>query len=166
METKTSGQKEESLRLDTFMRMFHGVFKGLADEFLHSAVLKKEGLDTDTSTFAEQTMNRPIDAMLVLASRLNDDVSVALDQIVKMHFAQNKVLLSSVASAKDGSLNYFIVLKKDTDENRSKVNQFFDFYYMQDYSQYNPIDFHYTTAERFDRISQKEMIDLEGQQAS
>lgn len=152
--------KEMDVMLHSFLGWLKGRFHKNADEAGDSQSLLGMGLKDQFAQQWETFINNPIDAMYQTRKSIDLTLHGFINAMVEAYFNKKSQLIANVywANSGDNALNYCIILKEDTLENRIDVNDFFDFYDEYSLSENYPVYFHFVPKKYVDNIKYHKQI--------
>jgi len=133
------------------------------DEVDRSYELYKIGEKTNLSKKLENVIKNPLSNIHDLSSNIDLQAKQIIDGIVKSFFKYNCKIIQTAYKTKTSSndLHYSIVLKKDDIDNRNRIFDFFDKFYILDISDKYPVYFQFVPPELIGKMHLNEEIELE-----
>jgi len=162
METPTLSHKQQST--DEKLHAFFYYLQDDLDKFKNEVeksyeLYRKIGKKTELTQLIEENIKNPSKGFFANANDVNQVAFAIVNAQVIMHFKSNNVIISkafNVVKRIDGALRYFIILKKDNQDNRRKIYSFFDKYAVSDLSNKFPVYIEFISKE----LAAKLTVDL------
>lgn len=128
-------------------------------ETVNSKTLLELGVKDGLAQYWEGVLENPVGSLYETSQRIENVFTNFANEIVKSFLIKNKIIAQVYRSENSThELHYCIVLKKDTLENRSKVNKFFSAYYDFKFSQKYPIYFQFVPEALIEKLKVREKL--------
>ena len=131
------------------------------DEIIKSDELIKVGNKTDLTKAIENVMQNPLGAMVEFANNIDLPIMDMVNKAISGFFKNHSEIIDSVYRSKEAQyeLYYFIILKSDTDENRSVLFNFISDLSALKVTKKYPVYFQFVPSEFKDKILHLHSLD-------
>lgn len=119
------------------------------DEVEKSDALIKIGDKTELTKHIEKVIKNPLHSMIQISNTLDMPIKSMVNSVINGFFKNNSDIIESVYKSNDQEhdLHYFIILKSDTDENRSILFDFLSYLSAINVTQKYPVYFQFVPIE-------------------
>ena len=146
---------------ESVLRVLQLATKQISEDASHSIKMRAEGLNTQMAEKVDEALSDPIQSLLEFGTKVNADILSVLKQIVHLYFESKSELIDQAYVEENHPLHFYIVLRDNSKENKSKLNEFFDSYFLEDFSERFPILFTYSTSDRISRAEGLQRLPLD-----
>ncbi len=161
MSTATFPNKQKQQSIDEKLHAFFYLLQEDLDKFKAEVeqsyeLFRKIGKKTELTLLIEENIKNPSKGFFANANEVNQVAFAIVNAQVIMHFKSNNEIISKglrLVKRVDGSLRYYIVLKKDSQENRRKIYSFFDKYAVSELSNKFPVFIEFIPKELVGKIN-------------
>ncbi len=161
--TQEQSRPSDEKTVEGALSLLNYVTEKLSEDAKSSLYLRNKGIDTQMSLDIEKVLENPIQHLLDFGTSVNAQILGVVNTSVKAYFLSKKEYIKSAFEEQGHPLHFYIILNEDNRENRSEMNEFFDYYFIEDYSDRFPVIFTYTTPERAGRIAGLKKIEVSGE---
>jgi hypothetical protein len=161
MSTATLPNKQKQQSIDEKLHAFFYLLQEDLDKFKAEVeksydLFRKIGKKTELTQLIEENIKNPSKGFFANANEVNQVAFAIVNAQVIMHFkSNNEIIYKGIRIVKriDDSLRYYIVLKKDSQENRRKIYSFFDKYAVSELSNKFPVYIEFIPKELAGKIN-------------
>lgn len=161
MSTAVAQNKQKQQSIDEKLHAFFYLLQEDLDKFKAEVeksyeLFRKIGKKTELTQLIEENIKNPSKGFFANANEVNQVAFAIVNAQVIMHFKSNNDIISKgirIVKRIDGSLRYYVVLKKDNLDNRRKIYSFFDKYAVSELSNKFPVYIEFIPKELASKIN-------------
>lgn len=161
MSTATLPHNQKQQSIDEKLHAFFYLLQEDLDKFKAEVensyeLFRKIGKKTELTKLIEENIKNPSKGFFANANEVNQVAFAIVNAQVIMHFKSNNEIISKglrIVKRIDGALRYYVVLKKDSQENRRKIYSFFDKYAVSELSNKFPVYIEFIPKELAGKIN-------------
>lgn len=148
-------QSLEEETINHILTLMKNFTEGQLTDLKQSHKLFQDGIDDSTIQLIKSISKEPIDSMTSMIESMLQLPMYLVQKNVVEFLKKNKDLIDSAyeTQLESSNLGYLILLNEDTYENRMKIEEFFDDYYMKKHSSLIEVGFKYIDKQFKDQLA-------------